>query len=190
MGGTYDDKSYLNQAFVDDYRTQPPTVSKLSPADGPTAGGTIVTISGTNLFTPSAVRFGTTTAKIDAVVSATEIEVTSPKGAGTVDVTIIAAGGTSAKATSDHFAYVPAPTVTSLSPTMGPSIGGTPVTIIGANLRGATGVHFGSAVAKIDSIVSATEIKVTSPKGAGVVGVTVTTAGGTSANLPADHFTY
>ena len=44
----------------------------------------------------------------------------------------------------DAAATPPAPTVTALSPTTGPSSGGTSVTISGANLSGATGVKFGS----------------------------------------------
>ena len=39
------------------------------------------------------------------------------------------------------------------------------VTITGTNLSGATTVHFGRAKGKIDRIVSATKITVTSPKG-------------------------
>jgi hypothetical protein len=64
------------------------------------------------------------------------------------------------------------------------------VTITGTNLAGATAVHFGRALAKIDKIVSGGKIKVTSPKGSGTVNVTVTTGGGTSAKTTADLYTY
>ena len=77
-----------------------------------------------------------------------------------------------------------------LSPNKGPATGGTFVTITGTNLTGAVAVHFGAALAKIDKIVSATRIVVTSPKGSGTVAVTVTTAGGTSAKSAVDRFTY
>ncbi len=56
--------------------------------------------------------------------SATSITVTSPAGsAGSVDVTVTTAGGTSATGPSDQFTYVAAPTVTAVSPTAGPTSG-------------------------------------------------------------------
>ena len=47
--------------------------------------------------------------------------VTSPAGdGGTVDVTVVTAGGTSATSSADQFTYAPAPTVTGAQ-----SVGGT-----------------------------------------------------------------
>ncbi|HXY43325.1 MAG TPA: IPT/TIG domain-containing protein, partial [Acidimicrobiales bacterium] len=86
--------------------------------------------------------------------------------------------------------YFPRPAVTKLLPHEGPASGGTTVTITGKNLFGSTAVHFGTGVARIDQVVSATEIKVTSPKGSGTVAVTVTTPGGTSTKTEADRYTY
>jgi hypothetical protein len=84
----------------------------------------------------------------------------------------------------------PRPSVSRLTPATGPKTGGTSVTITGTNFTGATAVHFGAALGKGVKVVSATEIKVTSPAGTGVVYVTVTTPGGTSANAAAGRFTY
>ncbi len=101
------------------------------------------------------------------------------------------AGGPSSPATSNATTAVkglPRPTVTKLSPNKGPA--GTVVTITGTHLSSASAVHFASAKAKIDKLVSATEIKVTAPKGAGTVNVTVTTPGGTSATTSFDRYTY
>jgi hypothetical protein len=82
------------------------------------------------------------------------------------------------------------PTVTGISPTTGTVLGGTSVTVTGTNLSGATAVNFG-AVAGTITANTATTVTVTSPSGSvGVVDVTVTTPGGTSATSPADHFTY
>ena len=75
----------------------PPAVSGIIPASGPTTGGTSVTITGTNLANATAVDFGSTAATITSD-SATQIVATSPvEPAGTVDVTVVAAGGTSAR---------------------------------------------------------------------------------------------
>jgi len=83
-----------------------------------------------------------------------------------------------------------APTVTGLSPTSGPAAGGTPVTITGTGFTGATGVDFGTVAATSFTFVSDTSITAVSPAGTGVVDVTVTTPGGTSATSAADQFTY
>jgi hypothetical protein len=82
------------------------------------------------------------------------------------------------------------PTVTSVSPTSGPPSGGTPVTITGTALTGATAVAFGATAAASFSVDSDTSITATSPAGSGTVHVTVMTPGGTSVTSSADQFTY
>jgi IPT/TIG domain len=67
--------------------------------------------------------------------------------------------------------------------------GGTSVAITGTNFTGATAVKFGSANASF-TVNSATLITATSPAGTGVVDVTVTVAGVTSATGASDQFTY
>lgn len=81
------------------------------------------------------------------------------------------------------------PTVTAVSPSSGPTTGGTSVTITGLNLLGTTGVKFGGAAATF-TVESATSIKATEPAGTGTVDVTVTSESGTSPGGPADRFTY
>jgi hypothetical protein len=186
--GAYGASSAAGAAYI--FHFPPPTLTKLSANKGPTGGGTLVTITGANLAGATAVHFGAALAKIVKLVSPTAIDVSSPKGSGTVDVTVTTLGGTSAKTTADRFTYIPRPTVARLTPNKGPTAGGTPVTITGANLAGATAVHFGAALAKIVKLVSPTAIEVSSPKGSGTVDVTVTTLGGTSAKTTADRFTY
>ncbi len=174
------------------YYIPAPTVTALGPTTGPTLGGTTVTITGTNLSGASAVDFGSTPVTSFVVNGAgTQITVTSPAGTGTVDVTVVTAGGTSATSSADRFTYyIPAPTVTALGPTTGPTLGGTTVTITGTNLDGATAVTFGGITVSIQSD-TATQIVVTSPAGvAGTVDVRVSTAGGPSATSSADRFTY
>ena len=73
-----------------------PMVTGISPAFGPAAGGTAVTITGTGFTDASSVHFGTTPATDLDVVSDTSITVDSPAGTGTVDVTVTTPGGTSA----------------------------------------------------------------------------------------------
>ena len=171
--------------------TPPPTVTQLNPTAGPTAGGTSVTITGTNLAGATAVEFGTTSATITAD-TATSITATAPAHtAATVDVTVTTPGGTSATSATDQYTYAAPPTVTSLNPTAGPPAGGTAVTITGTNLTGATAVQFGTANATNLTGNTATTITATAPAAtAGTVDVTVTTPGGTTATTTADRFTY
>jgi hypothetical protein len=182
----------------------PPTVSSVSPDSGSTAGGTPVTVTGTNLAGASAVSFGPQ-AGTDVAVNATgtSLTVTSPpESAGPVDVTVTTPGGTSAVTEpSDEFTFAvpppppppPTPTVVSVSPASGSTAGGTPVTVAGTNLAGASAVSFGSlAGTNVAVNATGTSLTVTSPpESAGPVDVTVTTPDGTSAVAePADQFTF
>jgi hypothetical protein len=85
----------------------------------------------------------------------------------------------------------PAPVVTSISPTSGPQSGGTVVTITGTGFSTtATTVTFGANAATAVSCSSTTTCTATSPAGTGTVNVRVTVASQTSADVPADDYTY
>ncbi len=88
----------------------PPTVTGVSPNTGSAAGGTGVTITGTNFFVPATVNFGVTPAGSVVVDSQTQITAISPPGTGTVDVTVTTTGGTSAISAADRFTYTPVST--------------------------------------------------------------------------------
>ncbi|TML00374.1 MAG: hypothetical protein E6G34_01750 [Actinobacteria bacterium] len=84
-----------------------------------------------------------------------------------------------------------APAVTGLTPKKGPVTGGTVVKISGTNFGGASAVKFGSKSATSFTVNSETSITASAPaNAAGIVDVTVTTPGGTSAAVLADHFKY
>jgi hypothetical protein len=171
-----------------------PTVSGMSPAVGPLAAGTSVTITGKNLGGATVVQFGTQPALSFTVNdTGTQITAIAPAGAAAaVDVTVTTPAGTSAKAAADKFTYMATPTITALSVTTGPTTGGTLVTIIGTNLKGATAVRFGVSLADNFTVNAAgTHITVHAPQNSpGVADVVVTAPGGTSATVPADRFTY
>lgn len=165
-----------------------PVVSGVSPAGGPSRGGTSVAIIGTNLQEATAVNFGSAKATSFTVNSATSITAVSPGGAGTVDVTVISPGGTSLTSPGDLFSYLPA--VTNVSPSLGPVGGETTVTITGVNFNEVSTVQFGPTNATSFTVNSTSSITAISPAGAGRVDVTVTTPGGTSATSAADQFSY
>ncbi|HEY1826807.1 MAG TPA: IPT/TIG domain-containing protein, partial [Acidimicrobiales bacterium] len=172
----------------------PPTVTGLSPKFGPIAGGTAVTITGTEFYPGSTVSFGGTTlpaASVD-VVSPTEIIATDPAhAAGPVNVNVTNGFGTSGNSANNVFTYENAPTVTSFTPLFGPTAGGTLVTITGGNYVAGDVpvVTFGGNPGTNTTEVSPTELTTDTPAGAaGPVAVVVTDGGGTV--TAAQPFTY
>lgn len=171
-----------------------PTITSVSPAQGPVGGNTTVVITGTGfvgVISPSSVRFGSVNAASYTVNSSTQITAITPAAgyASTQRVIVVGVGGVSANTAAAQFTYVATPTVTAISPGSGPEAGGSAVVITGTDFTGATAVSFGATPASF-TVVSATQITATVPAGTGTVDVRVTTAGGTSVTSPADQFTY
>jgi hypothetical protein len=82
-----------------------PTVTHLNPNSGPAAGGTSVTITGTNFLEDSAVMFGSTPAASVIVNSPTSITAVAPPGTETVDVTVTVQELTSPITAADQYTY-------------------------------------------------------------------------------------
>src|SRR5713101_780360 len=168
-----------------------PTVSKISPMNGPATGGTSVMITGTNFTGATSVSFGSTPASSITFISDMQITAVSPAGCGTVDVTVTTQSGTSAKSKADLFTYISStPTVAYINPSSGPTTGGTSVTITGSGFMCTTTVSFGSTATSDFKVDSDTQITVVSPPGSGIVDVTVTTPSGTSSTTYDDQFDY
>ena len=166
-----------------------PTVSSVSPSSGATAGGTAVTITGTNFATGATVTFAATPATNVVVVNSTTITATTPAGsAGAVTVTVTVGGQSGSLA--NGFTYIGTPSVSNVSPNSGTTAGGTAVTITGTNFASGATVTFGAAAATNVVVVNSTKITATTPAGsAGAVTVTVTNPGALSGNLT-NGFTY
>jgi uncharacterized repeat protein (TIGR02543 family) len=174
----------LTAAQVQQLAATFPVVTDVSPAIGLIGGGTVVTIAGSGFSGATGVSFGGTAAASFTVNSDTSITATSPAQAtGTIDVTVTTAlGGTSAAVAADRFIYVQVPSITGVSPSVGPAAGGTVVTITGSSFTGATGVSFGGTAAAKFTVNSDASITAVSPVHAdGTADVTVTGLGGTSA---------
>ena len=93
--------------------TSPPTITVISPAFGSTAGGTRMTITGTNFAGATVVDFGGAASSNAIVVNSSTITAVSPAGtAGPVDVAVTTPGGTSATSPADTFTYVSAVPIT------------------------------------------------------------------------------
>jgi len=181
------------------YALSMPTLAAISPAGGSTAGGTAVTLTGTNFIAgATSVMIGSTVIPAESVTvnSATSLSFTSPaNAAGNVGVTVRTPNGTSGAAPGG-FTYgvvIAAPTLASISPSSGPAAGGTSVTLTGTNfIAGSTSVSIGGTVIPASSVIvdSATSLTFVTPAhAAGRVDVTVTTPEGTAGPVPGG-FTY
>ena len=96
-----------------------------------------------------------------------------------ISVTITSVGASLGRATvADSATVAPptAPVVTGLSPSSGPTAGGTSVTITGNNLTGATAVKFGPNGATNVHVVNSGQITATSGAGKGLVTLAIVEA--------------
>ncbi|MDF3076837.1 MAG: type sorting protein [Sphingobacteriaceae bacterium] len=148
-----------------------PVISSFNPVSAPT--GATVTITGSNFTGATAVSFGGTPATSFTVVSSTSITAVIAAGAsGSVSVTTPGGTGTLA-----GFTFIPAPTITSFTPTT--ATNGSLVAIAGTNFTGATAVTFGGTPATSFTVISPTSIAaIVGPGASG--NVSVTTPGGTA----------
>jgi hypothetical protein len=108
-------------------------VTGVSPNNGPLAGGTTVTISGTGFNNGvTAVSFGATPAASFSVVNETTITAVSPAHiAGTVDVTVTTAGGATDATRRDQYIYGACTSATASATPTSPSVAGTSVAVTG-----------------------------------------------------------
>jgi FtsP/CotA-like multicopper oxidase with cupredoxin domain len=175
--------------------SKPPVakVKSVSPNHGPITGGTVVTITGSNLLGATAVDFGSSPGTSIIVHNNNRISATSPANeGGTVDVTVVTStAGTSTVNPGDQFTYTGGPTIQSVNPRIGADTGGTKVTIDGTDFLTATAVDFGgvSVPFTVDSNIAISAVS-PGPEADGTVDVTVSGPDGTTPIDPADHFTY
>ncbi|MFK0290743.1 IPT/TIG domain-containing protein [Streptomyces sp. NPDC090442] len=102
--GTIIKRSLLDHLFI------AATITSIAPANGPAAGGTTVTITGTDLDGVESVVFGKATGTNLRIRSATELSVqTPPNGAGAVIVELVDDGGAVSKAGAFTYSAPPEP---------------------------------------------------------------------------------
>ncbi len=171
-----------------------PFVAGVHPKSGPAHGGTAVTITGSGFIAGATVTIGGAATGVE-VVSPSEIRaITSGSPAGTYEVIVSDANGTSSGGAT--FSYIGsgakeggAPVVTSIEPSSGPSTGGTQVTIHGGGFLASSAVSIGSLASSV-RFISSTELKaITSATTAGSYEVVVSDADGTSARGPQFNYT-
>lgn len=174
-----------------------PAITSIMPATGLTTGGTVVVITGTGFAEGATVTFGGTPSNNVMVVNSTSITASAPAHAeGSVDLVVTNADGQSGRL-AGAFTFgrpsgpiPPVPVISAISPTSGPTTGGTSVTITGLRFTAGVAVLFGSAPATNVNVVSSTSITATTPPAsAGIVNLVVRNAEGQTGIL-LNAFTY
>jgi len=174
-----------------------PTITSVDPAAGTTAGGTTLTIKGTNFVSGATVKIGSVDATNVTVVDATTITAKTPLGPTSEeagfprDVTVTNPNLESATKTAAFSYVVPPLAVSSIDPASAGENGGVTVTIKGEGFTSAVRsfVTFGGAEGSAPVIVDAVTMTVMAPPHkAGTVDVVVN-VGEQSVTKPA-AFTY
>ncbi|HET8733021.1 MAG TPA: IPT/TIG domain-containing protein, partial [Anaeromyxobacteraceae bacterium] len=169
----------------------PPTLTGVTPASGPTAGGTTLALSGADFDAGASVTVGGLGATMVSRTATTLTVTSPPHGAGLVDVVVTNGSGKSASLPG-AFTYVAPPTLSSVSPASGLTSGGTSITLAGTGFvpgPGGSQVSIGGAAATVTGGTTLTIVATTAAHPAGAQPVTVTNPDGQSATL-APGFTY
>jgi hypothetical protein len=95
-----------------------PAITQVAPATGPSSGGTVVKVTGSDFRGVIGVKFGTVPATSFSVESDGSLEATAPPVSSPqfVDVSVRTNAGTSEPTFHDFFEYIPSPTAPSPSP--------------------------------------------------------------------------
>ena len=183
------------QEFLGDTGT--PSATAASPLTGSAAGGTEVTIQGTNFAHSTGVLFGdTAAAEVRFVNAGVLVAITPAHTAGTVPITLV--GSDAVQVPTDFsFIYQVAPAeqvapfaLSKVQPAKGPTSGGTKVTISGSNLESGMVVLFGGFLGtSVECNDSQTLSAVAPAQGAGTVDIAVRRGDGRTEIL-SQAFTY
>ena len=143
-----------------------PTITSIDPSQGPAAGGTEVTITGTDFTSISTVTFeGILATVLDYTQIPTQISVeTPPNSTGYKKVRVI--NGPLISTTYINFLYLPnVPEIDSVDPAFGPTFGGIPITIEGKNFINILSLTIGGYYVENITVDSSIQITATIPAG-------------------------
>lgn len=168
-----------------------PVVTGVSPAGVPVGVRTPITITGAGFTGATAVDFGGLGPVKPSVASDTQLTVTAPAGSdstGYVDLQVVGPGGTSDINPFDQFVY--GPSVTAISPTAGPTTGGSQLQLSGTGFLSDNGVRSvtvgGMPATIVPGSTTDTSLTVTTPAAtscAGGAAAVVVTMNGTGETI-------
>ena len=190
--------------------TPVPTVSSLSVTAGTNSSPVTITIGGSGFFggmttnTVASVKFGTSTIAASYIVSndssITNVIINAGFAPGTYDITVTAAGGTSATVIADRYTVSTAvPVVSSLSVTSGFNTNPVTITVGGSGFFGGVGSNTVTAVKlgtntivasySVSNDSSITGVIIPSGLPPAVYNITVAALGGTSVTTSSNAYT-
>jgi hypothetical protein len=144
-------------------------VTSITPSSGRISGGDAVTIRGTGFIPETKVRFDNIAAADIKFVDSTSLIADSPAHAsGRVNI-VVSNPDKESYTLAGGFIYfdpqagLPKPSITSLTPTLGPLTGGQLVTISGSGFLGVATVSFGGLPGRNVQVLSNTTLTTTTP---------------------------
>jgi len=164
-----------------------PAITSVTPSEGTTVGGTVITIAGANFQPLATVTIGGTSCPVvSGSITSGAVQCTTPASSAGPKTVVVVNPDSQSGLKVDGFTYR-GPTITGVTPTGGGVVGGTTITIAGSYFAGST-VKVGSNNASITSVTS-TSIVATTPAGAaaGAASVAVTNSDSLQAS---GSFTY
>ena len=170
----------------DGYRyLAPPRVDGVMPAEGPSAGGTSIMVTGSGFVPGIQLRLGGIMAEALELVSAQELRAVTPAGApGPVEVSVINPDGQVGSLPAG-FVYTPPPVIERIEPTRGSTEGGLWVHIFGSGYRAGATVMFGATEAPQVQVLAPGELRALTPEHpSGPTAVTVTNIDAFADTLP------
>lgn len=164
-------------------------MSSISPAHGPSTGGSSVSIAGSGFANVTKVDFGTVPARF-SVVSNTSVTAVAPAGSGTVTVTVTVRGDAPATSSQGQFSYRIVPMVRSVRPASGAARGGTRVIVQGSGFVPGSRLLVGNHPARVVEVKNPHTLYGIIPPGFGMQEIRVVTTNGASVPTKSVRFDY
>ena len=155
-----------------------PTISSVTPSTGPTAGGTTLRINGTSFGSSGSFTIGGAACVIvPGTYTDTSVQCTLPAGEGTA---LVQAVISSSPSNTQPFVYA-SPVLSSITPSTGPTGGGSSIVLNGTNFGLSSTVTVGGSGCAVTAR-SHNSLTCTLPAGAGLNVTTTVTVTGQSAS--------
>lgn len=175
----------LTNAFTYTGTQSTPTITNIAPSQGPQTGGTDIVITGTGFQPGVLVTICGQSAPVLNATSTSISTITPACPPGPVTITVTNPDGGTATSTSGFTSFqTSSPTITSITPNVGPANVATPVTIVGTGFQGNAVVTIGCGTATGITTINDTRITALTPAcPAGYANVTVTNGDGGTVTL-------
>lgn len=162
-GGSYT----LPNGFTYQVPLSEPVITAVTPAEGPTIGGTTITLTGKDFRNGAKVYIdGMEAADVTVVNYKTITAVTPPGSEGPKEVTVVNQDqGIYTLQNGFNYIVIPLPTISAIEPSQGPASGGTSITITGTNFQEGATVLVGGQPATNVVVVDKTRITAVTPAG-------------------------